>query len=582
MSADYLILVGDDAEVDDLTSAAARLPSMRTIYQASRIRVLADQALPHTEVQCGAVLGTIFSTGEATPLSAISADVAADAMASDGEGLLNHIWGGYVAMTISPERGVVSVLRDPSGALPAYMVRRDRAWWIFSRIDVALRAGLVRPQLDWSAVGRMLAYPQLRGAQTGLRGISELLPGVRGTFEVGGHRRETLAWSPWLHAARSAEFSCPTAAALAVREAVERSVRGWSAASGSCVLELSGGLDSSIIACSLNPGAKTTLINFHTPTMDGDERRYAEAVALAVGHRFVTELVRPEAVDIRQARPGLHPRPAAQALLQPIDAALAKLGADERVGTYFSGLGGDNVFCALPTAGPAADALRAFGLGTHFFTAFDDLCRRHEATAWRALSLTLRKAFRPMPLLGMAPVFSYLTAHAPEDPPAHPWLNPPGDILPGKREHVASILVAMGFLDRYAHADQAPVRFPLLTQPVLEACLRVPTWMANAGGRNRAVARDAFKDRLPSEVFHRQSKGGLTGFMGQAFEANRSSLADQLVRGWLVTAELVDRSAVEASLAKPAPNALEMARLLYLADVEAWARTWPIKSAAPA
>ena len=106
--------------------------------------------------------------------------------------------------------------------------------------------------------------------------------------------------------------------------------------------------------------------------------------------------------------------------------------------------------------------------------------------------------------------------------------------------------------------------------------------MANAGGRNRAVARDAFKDRLPSEVFHRQSKGGLTGFMGQAFEANRAALADQLVRGWLVTAELVDRSAVEASLAKPAPNALEMARLLYLADVEAWARTWPIKSAASA
>jgi asparagine synthase (glutamine-hydrolysing) len=187
-----------------------------------------------------------------------------------------------------------------------------------------------------------------------------------------------------------------------------------------------------------------------------------------------------------------------------------------------------------------------------------------------------------MPLLGIAPVFSYLTLQVPEDPPAHPWLNPPADILPGKREHVSAILVAMGFLDRYGHADQAPVRFPLLAQPVLEACLRVPTWMANAGGRNRAVARDAFKDRLPSEVFHRQSKGGLTGFMGQAFEANRAALADQLVRGWLVTAELVDRSAVEASLAKPAPNALEMARLLYLADVEAWARTWPIKSAASA
>ena len=63
MSADYLIVVGDDAEVDDLNNAVARLPTMRVIYRASRLRVLADEALPHTEVQRGAVLGTIFSTG---------------------------------------------------------------------------------------------------------------------------------------------------------------------------------------------------------------------------------------------------------------------------------------------------------------------------------------------------------------------------------------------------------------------------------------------------------------------------------------------------------------------------------------
>lgn len=582
MSADYLIVIGDDAEAADLDPVLTRPLDLRPVHVGDRVRVLTRPHAALSGFEGGIVLGTAFRAGETTPLRTLTGAMIDHAVATGGASLLHEVWGGYLAVTTSTATASISVMRDPSGALPAYVARHGRSWWIFSRLDIALRAGLDRPQLDWPAIGRLLTYPQVRGSRTGLRGVDEILPGVCSTFGVGGQRKETLAWSPWTFAAGSAQIDDPQKAVAAVREAVVQSVRGWSAVSGSCVLELSGGLDSSIIACSLAPTSAATLVNFHTPTLDGDERRYAQAVAAAIGGELTTKLVRPDAVDIRRTRPGAHPRPAGQALLQPIDDALARLGGERRAGAYLSGLGGDNVFCALPSAAPAADALRRFGPGRRFFTALDELCRRHDATAWRALTLTLRKALRPQPMLGLAPVFSFVSAQAPEDPPEHPWFEPPQGVLPGKREHVAAILVAMGFLDRYAHADLVPVRFPLLAQPVLEACLRVPTWMANAGGRNRAVARDAFRDKLPPEVFQRQSKGGLTGFMGQAFAANRAALVAQLERGWLANAELLDRHEIRATLAKPAPDALEMARLLYLADVEAWARTWPITGAAGA
>lgn len=175
---------------------------------------------------------------------------------------------------------------------------------------------------------------------------------------------------------------------------------------------------------------------------------------------------------------------------------------------------------------------------------------------------------------GFGAVAQFLARDLIPEVPGHPWLTAPGDVLPGKREHVASVLVAQAFLDRYEHAAQAPVRFPLLAQPVMEACLRVPTWMSITEGRNRALARDAFGDVLPKTISARQTKSGLNVFMGAAFEANRVALSAQLVRGWLVTAGLADGQAIRQVLEDPAPDGLDMARVLYLADVEAWARTW--------
>ena len=74
------------------------------------------------------------------------------------------------------------------------------------------------------------------------------------------------------------------------------------------------------------------------------------------------------------------------------DRADAEVAAEVGVDTFFSGLGGDNVFCALMTAAPAADALRTFGTNHRFFSALSDLSRRHETTVWHALRSTLRKA----------------------------------------------------------------------------------------------------------------------------------------------------------------------------------------------
>jgi len=390
-----------------------------------------------------------------------------------------------------------------------------------------------------------------------------------------------MKWSPWRFARIDREIRDRDEAERFVREAVDIAVDGWSRVMSPTVLELSGGLDSSIIAVCLDRGTPGRLVTFVTPTAEGDERTYARAIAESVGRELLERPAAGATVDIGRTRAGLHPRPASQALLQPIEDVFAMIGGQFGAQSFISGLGGDNVFCALSTAGPAADALLAFGPGRRAMTAFLELCRRHNATVWAGAKAVGKKALTSRSRLLPRSVSGFLTS-AETVPPDHPWAADADCARPGKRDHVASILVAQGYLDRYDHARVAPVLFPLLAQPVLEACLRVPTWMVNQGGRNRAVARDAFADRLPAIVRDRQTKGGLNAFMGEAFEQNRAQFAERLCRGWLASAGIVDAAAVSRFLEDPKPAGEEMTRLFYLADIESWARTWPARDGSSA
>lgn len=576
MTGDFLIVVADDIGTDRFAEIRRRMTDFTTAFERQRVLVLISPGQAKIDLDTdGVVLGIVFDRG-GRRIQSLPADIGRDIAARAGQWLLDHAFGGYVALAITGESQVISLLRDPSGAEPAYFARSEGAWWIFSRLEIALAAGFPRPHLDWQAIGQMLAYPQLRGVPTGLRNVAELVAGSRLTLEPNGGHRIEMAWSPWTFTHREAQFQNYEAATLAVAQAVKLSVDAWARVSGRIVLALSGGLDSSIIACALDTEANAKLINFHTATPDGDERDYANSVAARVQRPLQTVPPASYTVDPGRARSGAHPRPAAQILLQPVDAAFREVGEAAGVETFFSGLGGDNVFCAVATAAPAADALLTFGPGRRALQAFDDLCRRHGATSWDALRLMLRKVSRPAPNLGLRPVLEFLTPQAITLPPTHPWLKAPTDSLPGRREHVAGILVAQSFLDRYAHADLAPVRFPLLAQPVMEACLRTPSWMWIDGGRNRAVARDAFRDRLPAQIYHRQTKGGLNAFMGEVVSAHRAALKAQLERGWLATAGLIDGRGVAKALTEPKLSASQMNRILHLADAEAWARTWPV------
>lgn len=483
--------------------------------------------------------------------------------------LIQECWGEYVVIELSPS-GPLTVMRDPSGGVGC--VYATDGSFLTSDISLPVMAGVHRRAVDWRAIEDMLAYPHLKMGGTGLVGVRELLPGRKLELSPGSiSTAET--WSPWHFVATELRHVDPREAAIEVRHAVASTVKTWAETDRSLLLELSGGLDSSIVAASLlDADARVSCCNLVTPVPGADERHYAWQMAELLGCELHVATLPLDDVEFDFAPPPHTVSPSTWFLQHVSNEAKESIGRQVGAGSYFSGGGGDTVFCHTSAATPAADALKVRGPRAAM-RAIHNLAELHQCTVWKAGRLAVRK-LRNAPKPPRQPQHSFLTAVPDRDPSSlHPWFVAPCEALPGDRERIFDLAGNQVFRDGAARGRQWPLRMPLLSQPVVEACLRVPTWMWIAGGRNRAVARDAFADRLPPDILHRRSKGTFMNYSGAVFRRHRQRLRDYLLQGELTDRGLLDADALRSFFQQdPDHHGESFMRIFDLCEVENWVR----------
>jgi asparagine synthase (glutamine-hydrolysing) len=120
----------------------------------------------------------------------------------------------------------------------------------------------------------------------------------------------------------------------------------------------------------------------------------------------------------------------------------------------------------------------------------------------------------------------------------------------------------------------APICSPLLSQPVVETCLRIPTWLWFEQGRNRSVAREAFAGLLPATVIGRRTKAAFDSLGAQIIRRNATELRSMLLDGILVRKGIADPDAIDRAFRGEIADGELVAELLGIADVEAWASGW--------
>lgn len=546
-------------------NAARNLPSgLRDYGRIGKARIAGPAGQPLSLVHGILLAGYAFDRRSFACRSAIGRADAVRLVETEGQWAIDNLWGNYLLAWPGPN-GDVHILRSPSTGPALYHSAGDRCACAFTDLPLAraLGYGLDRP--DAAALDAHLRFPLLRGPATGIEGLREILAGE--IVVLGNDRATRCAWSPWTYVGRPPRLVAPEE----LREAVRSVVDAWASRFPRIQLELSGGLDSSIVAASLAGRPGWRAVNLATEGASGDERVYARAAAEAAGAPLVEIILPGDGGDPLAPPEQLRARPAGFGLLRSSNAALLDAARDYGADAIFNGAGGDNIFGYIRRVGPIVDAFRFAGVGAGM-TAAADLADLTGDSFWRALGLVARRMFVRPPDWPADSMF--LTARYEAPVPPHPWLASGHRVSAGQFGYGRAMLPIQPFLDGYDRALELPMIAPLLSQPLAEFGLSVATWQWSAGGHDRSLARQAFASELPAIVIDRRTKGRVDSLFAPAFDANRPALRDFLLDGWLAAAGILDADAVAGALTRPA-NALDAVyiRLLQIADVERWVRS---------
>ncbi len=530
--------------------------------------------LPH---DAGVILGDLHPMPGAPPhLSPLIARPPRepDALAAE---LLRAHWGRYVAI-LRGGSSEASVLRDPSGELECCVwTTREGVGVIAS--DLSASPGWLRPQrlgLHWERIAMCLAAPGGATATSLLDDVRIVPPGA--VCRVRGNDPGRLAWSP-------ANFCSPTRLdrELLARELLDR-VDACTAASVEkferLLVDLSGGLDSSIVAGALGESGAVARVTQWVHRLDdrpeGDERAYARAVTdrldrhLTVVRKPMTPLTPDDFAELGSSFwPGINGADAARD--RDMAGRLDAGGADAIV----SGQGGDAVFYQMPTAWIASEEVGRRGPAALGSPVLVETARRLHKPVWSVYREARAGLQRGRGLPKSASTLMNADAREIAGRAVHPWEHAARDLPLARQLQIcalANIHVVRGDCRRRRRGD---LIFPLAAQPIMELCLSIPVADLAAGSQDRPFARKALAGRIPDVVRQRRSKGSLTAYFSRLVAASRETLLPFLRDGCLAEAGLLDRAAVERAF--DPGHLIHAGRpndVLNAAPVEAWVRYW--------
>lgn len=489
--------------------------------------------------------------------------------------LLARFWGRFIGARCSGDGAVSHLLRDPSGALPCITWTQHGLTLAASGMPDWLLQRLRPPwQINFHRLAAALQDPLSAPGDLPLDGPLEVYPGTVQPLSPESPAVEIWRPADLVLGGRRHRFDSEGAAAL-LRSAVDETVHGLASIAPSLAAEVSGGLDSSIIASSLVQRDRDRVklwLNAQGPTAESDERFWVTALA-----------------DRLEISP--HSVPLADGLIT--EAALKRISGDLRPGTnaldvhhdldwarrlkdagctaVMTGKGGDSVLVPA-TPDVFTDLWLAKGFRALISPDVPRLAAATEVSVWTLVRSARRHHLAPGPLPRRDPA---LLAAVPRDGPTHPWLADRAAFGPAKTLQIAGVIDNM---TRHAPSLQSAtveVLHPLCSLPVIEACLAIPAPLMTLGGRDRGLARHAFADRLPDVITQRPSKGDLTRIYGRRILKSLNVLRPWLLDGRLAAESILDRAAVDARLTRESLTWRgPYAEIMVAAAFEGWVRVW--------
>lgn len=569
-------------------SRALDVPGMRVFCRGMRERSVGPCGLHDNG---GVVLGTLFPRSSdvthirGSKTTSFDAATTARILASQGREFIRHYWGNYVAILRDVPRRGAWVLRGPLSTLPCFHSTFRSIHICFSFMDDYVRLGLHSFSIDWDYVAVQATLIRVKTANTGVREISEIQPGE--CLEI---RDNSIArrpyWDPREIASTAIVDNADEAAAL-LRSTVRQCVHAWASCHRAIMANISGGLDSSIMLSCLRDAPTRPHIICMTEYSDGarsDERMYTRLLASEANWCTYVEHERDPNVSLEGILDTARV-PIGQSMARRVDvsATHARYAREYGATAILSGSGGDDLFFKNARSS-VADFVYRHGIRPSLLGLAYRGAQLERLSIWRILAWSIYHGFFPPQRFD--PVASWLHTCTLLDADLvdglrikcvgdAPWQCAARNIPIGKLAHISSLSGLHFYYDPVGREEDPEHIAPLLSQPLVEVALRIPTYVLMVDGRDRGLARRAFADDLPSEIIRRRDKGGMDEHIQQVFRMNLPFARRLLLDGQLVQRRFLDRAKLADALTdRPWDAASVSGQIVACLDLEAWLRRW--------
>lgn len=464
-----------------------------------------------------------------------------------GEECVEYLRGMFAFAIWDERRARLFLARDPLGIKPLYYAIADGEMVFGSEIK-ALLAGDVKPELDTAALPEYLASRYRAGAGTFFKGISRLEPGHALAWTRAGGCRIKRYWRLPERIDDPGLSMRECAGELRLR--LEDAVRSHLVSDVPVGLFLSGGIDSSTLACMMGSMRDEPVLSFGVGFAEHgyNELSYARLAAEAAGteHRdvmmsgedFFTELPR---MVWQEDEPIAFPSSVSLYFVSRLAArhvkvVLAGEGADE----LFLGYNRYRVTAWNERLGRPYWAAVPRGVRARLGRALDGLPRRLRRYAQRSFLASepgIRGLFyENFALFGDRAREQLLGGSgASADPYVEAlayYAGAPGGAL--ERMCHADLQTYLGELlmkqDQMSMAASLESRVPFLDTPLVEFAAALPGRYKLRGLQTKAILREAVKDIVPPEILTR-GKMGFPVPLANWFRGNFAALLDDIVLG---------------------------------------------------
>jgi asparagine synthase (glutamine-hydrolysing) len=503
-----------------------------------------------------------------------------------GRQLVEDYWGGYIAFLYCSVERKRYVIRDCSGKIPCFRTQANGVGIVFANVEDLDGLHLPAFTINWRYLAAFIRSSQLQIRETAINEVTELLAGDCLVTARDGQCQIVL-WDP----RRICNDNIIEDAVEAMRQlksTAQQCINAWASTYRHVLLSLSGGFDSAVVLgclCQAPTKPLITCLNRFEDDVAGDERKFARLAATRAGVKLIERSFSAHD-DLLGTRLFGIPKTVKPSVSEIIGMSITDIHNDiarsVSADVSWTGQGGDHLFFQMPSPLGAADYIQLHGMGLRLVPVIRDAARVSQMSYWEVLcnGLTLgRSRLTSKPDRESNQDHGFLTADFSSESAiesmVHPWTEHAEYVPKGKQYQIRCLSEVVN-RDRPIPSTQlVEAHHPLLSQPLMELCLRIPVYGLLKDGRRRGLARAAFQSALPSEIIERESKGTTTAYVLGLLRDSQPFIADLLLDGMLVREGLLDKKAMAPYVLRAQPMRSEhLFPLLASISAEIWLRSW--------